>query len=162
MARFDLQRLVNGFRRLAGDRIAELARRDYGGDPVSDEEWAEIFASFGPRIPTTQELSRRIGTPELGEPGMRQLRRFDVVDLLSRVDCPTLVCVGDLDPVTPVAAAREIADALPPGIGRLEVIEGAGHFPWLDRPDRYWTILTALVTRATRRPEPAPPPAVRS
>ena len=31
-ARFDLARLVEGFRRVAGDEVAELARRDYGGD----------------------------------------------------------------------------------------------------------------------------------
>ena len=37
-ARFDLARLVDGFRRFAGDEVAELARRDYGGDPVSDQE----------------------------------------------------------------------------------------------------------------------------
>jgi pimeloyl-ACP methyl ester carboxylesterase len=29
-------------------------------------------------------------------------------DQLSRVDSPTLVAVGELDPVTPVAAAEEI------------------------------------------------------
>jgi len=48
-ARFDLTRLVEGFRRVAGDEIAELARRDYGGDPVNDEEWTRIFAAFGPK-----------------------------------------------------------------------------------------------------------------
>ena len=41
-------------------------------------------------------------------PGWSVLRRFDVVDQLARVDCPTLVCVGELDPVTPVdAVARD-------------------------------------------------------
>jgi pimeloyl-ACP methyl ester carboxylesterase len=34
-----------------------------------------------------------------------------------------LIGVGELDPVTPVAAAREIVDALPRE-ARLEVIEG--------------------------------------
>ena len=37
-ARFDLGRLVEGFRRFGGDEVAELARRDYGGDEVSDAE----------------------------------------------------------------------------------------------------------------------------
>jgi len=36
-------------------------------------------------------------------------------------------------------------DALPRGIGRLEVIEGAGHFPWLDAPDRYWPMIEDFV-----------------
>jgi pimeloyl-ACP methyl ester carboxylesterase len=50
-----------------------------------------------------------------------------------------------LDPVTPVVAAREIHDALPNGISRLEVIKGAGHFPWKDAPDDYWPLLTEFV-----------------
>ena len=35
---------------------------------------------------------------------------------------------------------------LAPGIGRLEVIAGAGHFPWLDVPDDYWRVIGAFVT----------------
>ena len=77
------------------------------------------------------------------------VRRFDVVDQLAHVDCPTLVCVGELDPITPVAAAREIYRALPDGIARLEVIEGAGHFSWKDAPDRYWPRLNEFVITAT-------------
>jgi pimeloyl-ACP methyl ester carboxylesterase len=65
---------------------------------------------------------------------------------LVRIDCPTLVCVGSLDSVTPVAAAREIVDALPPDFGQLRVIEGVGHFPWLDAPERYWPVIEAFVT----------------
>jgi pimeloyl-ACP methyl ester carboxylesterase len=148
-ARFDLARLVEGFRRRAGDEVAELARRDYGGDPVTDDEWARVFAAFGPRVPTTDELARRVGNPQLGEPGMELLRRLNVVDQLARITSPTLVCVGELDPVTPVEASREIVDALPAGIGTLEVIEGAGHFSWLDNPDRYRSIITTFVTTAT-------------
>ena len=74
---------------------------------------------------------------ELNAPGLELMRGFDVVGELARIDCPALVCVGELDPATPVAAAREIADALPEGSARLEVIQGAGHFPWKDAPDRY-------------------------
>jgi pimeloyl-ACP methyl ester carboxylesterase len=56
--------------------------------------------------------------------------------------------VGELDPITPVAAAREVVDALPDGVGRLEVFEGAGHFMWRDAPDRYWPLLEEFVRRA--------------
>jgi pimeloyl-ACP methyl ester carboxylesterase len=146
MARFDLPRLVEGFRRFGGDQVADLARRDYGGDPISDEEWTSVFAVFGPKVPTSDSLARRIKNLELAEHGMELLYRFDAVHQLSSVDRPTLVCVGELDPVTPVAAAREIVDALPGGIGRLDVLEGAGHFPWLDVPHRYWPLLIQFVT----------------
>jgi proline iminopeptidase len=76
------------------------------------------------------------------------MRRFDVLEELARIDCPTLVCVGELDPIAPAAAAREIAAALPEGRVRLEVIEGAGHFTWKDAPDHYWSLLTDFVTTA--------------
>jgi proline iminopeptidase len=144
-ARFDLARVVEGFRRFGGDEVAGLAERDYGGHPVSDEEWGRVLAAFGPQVPDGPQLARRIRNPELGERGMELLRTFDVVNELARVDSPTLVCVGELDPVTPVAAAREIHDALPDGIARLEVIEGAGHFPWKDVPERYWPLLNGFV-----------------
>ena len=48
--------------------------------------------------------------------------------------------------MTSVAAAREIADALPEGTARLEVIEHAGHFPWKDAPDRYWPVVIDFLT----------------
>jgi pimeloyl-ACP methyl ester carboxylesterase len=70
-----------------------------------------------------------------------------MVDQLAYIDCPTLACVGELDPVTPVDASREIVDALPQGVGRLVVIDGAGHFPWKDRPDRYWPVIEDFVTQ---------------
>jgi pimeloyl-ACP methyl ester carboxylesterase len=147
MARFDMERLVDGFRGVAGDEVAELARRDYRGDPVTDAESEQVFAAFGPNVPSVDELARRVGNPDVGVVGMELLRRLDMLGQLARITSPTLVCVGQLDPITPEAAASEIADALSPGIGQLEVIEGAGHFPWLDRPDRYWPLIAAFLGR---------------
>ena len=60
----------------------------------------------------------------------------------------TRVCIGALDPVTPVDAAREVAEALPEGIVTLEVIANSGHFPWKDARDRYWPIVTDFVAAA--------------
>jgi proline iminopeptidase len=145
-ARFDLERIVEGFRRFGGDEVAELARRDYGGGgEVTDEEWARVFAAFGPRVPDADQLARRRSNVELGPHGLELFQRFDAVDQLGRIDCPTLVCVGELDPITPVAASEEIVAALPDGLGRLEVIERAGHFLWLDAPDRYWPVIVEFV-----------------
>jgi pimeloyl-ACP methyl ester carboxylesterase len=154
LARFDLNRLVDGFAGVAGAEVAELARRHYRGDPVTEDEWARVFAAFGPRVPSRPELARRIGNSDLGGPGMQLLRQLDVVDQLPATGCPTLVCVGRLDPVTPVTAAREIADALPPTTAQLAVIDDAGHFPWLDRPDHYWSLISTFIAAATSRREP--------
>ena len=147
-ARFDLSRIVEEFRRAGGDEIAAIAERAYGDDrpPVTPEEWARCFRLFGLRVPGDEERARTVFNLELNARGLELMRGFDVVDQLARIDCPTLVCVGELDPITPVAAAREIVDALPAESARLEIIEGAGHFTWLDAPDRYWPLLTEFVT----------------
>jgi pimeloyl-ACP methyl ester carboxylesterase len=67
-----------------------------------------------------------------------------------RRESPTLVCVGDLDPVTPVAA-EEIAGAPPEGTAQLKIINRAGHFTWKDAPDRYWPIITQFITSTAGR-----------
>lgn len=52
---------------------------------------------------------------------------------LGRVGCPGLVLWGERDPYIPAAFAQAYADALPGATAR--VVEGAGHWPWLQVPD---------------------------
>ncbi len=79
----------------------------------------------------------------LREPGrMRAMRRMalsspaDAGDQLGNVRCPVLVVEGALDPdwVSPRAEGEAIVAALPPGLGRLEVLPGAGHYPHVQFP----------------------------
>jgi pimeloyl-ACP methyl ester carboxylesterase len=49
---------------------------------------------------------------------------------LSKLTCPSLVIWGDRDPYLPIRFAEAYASALP--ASRLELIEGAGHWPWID------------------------------
>jgi pimeloyl-ACP methyl ester carboxylesterase len=153
MARFDLDRLVEDFRRAGGDEVASVAERVYGGDSesVTDEEWAPCWALFGPWVTGEQERARTTVNRELNAPGLVLMRSFDAVDRLGAIDCPTLVCVGELDPMTSVAAAQEIAEALPAAVVRLEVIEGAGHFSWMDAPERFWPLLLDFVASVGAR-----------
>lgn len=150
-ARWDAHRLVEGFRRVAGDEVAEIARRSFAGEEVPDEEWARVFAAFGRRQPDEEQRARTPQNLELNRHGMDLIRRLDIVDQLRRVEAPTLVCVGQLDPVTPVAAAEEVVGALPEGIPRLEVIDGAGHFTWMDDPDRFWPTIIEFVDGTSDR-----------
>jgi proline iminopeptidase len=146
-ARWDLARVVEGFRRAAGDQVAEIAGRGFGGEPTTEEEDDRVFAAFGPRIPDEAQLARRCQNPELNPYGMKLIGELDILDQLGGIDCPTLVSVGELDPVTPVPAAEETVAALPAGRGQLEVLAGAGHFPWLDVPDRYWPAIIGFIRR---------------
>ena len=132
-ARFDLARLVEAVRGVAGDEVAELARRDYGGAPISDAEWAASTPRSDRMSRTSDNWTAASRTRRSRCAGWRCSRSSTSSTSWPPSSCPTLVCVGALDPITPVSAAREIVDALSPGVGRLELIEGAGHFPWLTR-----------------------------
>jgi pimeloyl-ACP methyl ester carboxylesterase len=49
-----------------------------------------------------EERARTVVNRELNAPGLELMREFDVLDQLAGIDCPTLVCVGERDPITPV------------------------------------------------------------
>ena len=145
-ARFDARRLVENIRKLGGDALAEVAERVYFDlGPVTPEEWAPVWKLFGRNVVTTQERARTMVNRPLNVCALPQMRTFDVVAELGRIQCPTLILVGEQDPATPIAAAREIFDGLRPEIRRLEVIEGAGHFIWRDAPKAYWPVIEGFV-----------------
>ncbi len=62
-------------------------------------------------------------------------RGMDLLAGLAAIRCPTLVLAGALDPITPLACAEAIHDALPDGLGELVVFETAGHGAYRDNPD---------------------------
>jgi pimeloyl-ACP methyl ester carboxylesterase len=53
---------------------------------------------------------------------------------LGELSCPALVLWGEEDPYIPTSFAQAYADALG-GPARLELVTGAGHWPWIDRPE---------------------------
>ena len=76
-------------------------------------------------------------------------QRVDARDrLYLAADVPTLLVWGDRDPIIPVAHGHA-AHRLMPG-SRLEIVSGAGHFPFYDDPDRFTEILTGFI--ASTRP----------
>jgi 3-oxoadipate enol-lactonase len=65
--------------------------------------------------------------------------RPDSGPVLSRIAVPTLVIVGELDVISPLAEARAIASAIPKA--QLAVIEGAGHLANLESSARFLSTL---------------------
>jgi pimeloyl-ACP methyl ester carboxylesterase len=52
---------------------------------------------------------------------------------------PTLIVWGDSDPIIPVEHGIAAHEAIPGS--RLEILEGVGHFPHLERPERFTELL---------------------
>jgi pimeloyl-ACP methyl ester carboxylesterase len=66
---------------------------------------------------------------------------MDLRDDVRHIAVPTLVLAGRDDPMTPHECATEIHRLLPAGLGRLEILEAAGHGVHRDQPDRTEQIL---------------------
>ncbi len=64
------------------------------------------------------------------------------VTAVTRISCPALVVHGSDDP-RPVSSARQFADKLTDA--SLEVIAGAGHYPWLEAPHRFEDVLRSFL-----------------
>jgi pimeloyl-ACP methyl ester carboxylesterase len=72
-------------------------------------------------------------------------RRADTRPALSRFAGPTLVVVGDQDPITPPAKAQELAGLVPSA--ELVTIPGAGHLSNLEAPAQVNIALERFLTR---------------
>jgi pimeloyl-ACP methyl ester carboxylesterase len=68
---------------------------------------------------------------------------FDVMNRLSEIKCPTLVCVGSKDDRTPPKYAAYLAEHI--AGARLVTFEGAGHSPMRDQPAEMAQALQAFV-----------------
>jgi pimeloyl-[acyl-carrier protein] methyl ester esterase len=90
-----------------------------------------------------QHLSEKDETPvETLRWGLEILQRADLRPSLARVRCPTLLVFGDRDPLAPLGAARAMSEGLPGAV--LQVIQGAGHAPFLSHPVRFLAALRAF------------------
>jgi pimeloyl-ACP methyl ester carboxylesterase len=95
----------------------------------------------------------------LREPGrmkafqkMGQSAPTDAGAQLGNVRCPALIVQGSLDPdwADPRAEGEEIVAALPAGLGQLEVIDGAGHYPHVQYPDEVLTLVSTFLQANVR------------
>jgi pimeloyl-ACP methyl ester carboxylesterase len=75
--------------------------------------------------------------------GLANLMEIDLRHTLPHITVPALVLVGEHDRMTPPSAAVALAGDLPNG--RLEVIEGAGHFPMMEAHEEFNRRLEAFV-----------------
>jgi pimeloyl-ACP methyl ester carboxylesterase len=64
-----------------------------------------------------------------------------LADLLPHIQTPVRVVQGSDDQVVPPVNAQFLADRLPHA--RVDLIPGAGHFCWEERPDEYASLVTA-------------------
>ncbi|MFE0787149.1 alpha/beta fold hydrolase [Streptomyces mutabilis] len=106
---------------------------------VRPDDWTE-------RIARIESLLREPGRMKAMQ-GMGRSAPTDAGAQLGNVRCPVLVVMGTLDPdwADPHAEGSAIVGALPSGLGRLEMIEGAGHYPHDQYPDQVVSLVLAFL-----------------
>ena len=106
-------------------RLLRRVLRHANREPLPERELAEMYSKldFGTQR-AILKLIRSVKSGTLASAGSG----------LDRIDAPALIVWGALDPFIPAGAATEYANALG-SEAELMLLEDAGHWPWLDRPD---------------------------
>jgi pimeloyl-ACP methyl ester carboxylesterase len=110
----------------------------------STTQWAKYLdAAYPGTKPTDHDTRQAEITAMLQEPGrMKALQAMgrtaptDAGAQLPNVTCPVLVVQGSADPdwAHPQAEGEAIVADLRPGLGRLVMVDGAGHYPHVSHP----------------------------
>ena len=82
------------------------------------------------------------------EPGGQTVSALDRLYLASHL--PTLIVWGDRDPIIPVRHAHTAHEAIPGS--RLAILEGVGHFPHVEAPERFLSVLTDFLESTVAGP----------
>ena len=81
--------------------------------------------------------------------GMAKTTPADAGAKLAAVRCPVLIIEGSADPdwADPRAEAEKIVGDLADGLGTVEVIKGAGHYPHTERPTEVLALLVPFLRK---------------
>jgi pimeloyl-ACP methyl ester carboxylesterase len=130
-------------------RAQEIDERATAGEATSEEvrEALELLwpCYFGdprsappiPEIAINVDLSSGVVTSVY-----EHFERGTLAASLPAYEGPFLLIHGESDPL-PVAASRATAALVPHAV--VETIEDCGHFPWLERPERFAAVVRAFV-----------------
>ena len=149
-AKFLMDETVAVMDALGGPDAAALARRFFT-EPSLDRfaEYSEVCVPLYTNADSPDAgafRNRAIQRPEVAVHFFQdEMKTMDMRAEIAGIDCPTLVLAGAIDPVTPVACARDIAEAIGAN-AQLEVFEGCGHGVHRDDPDRAEQVLRAFLT----------------
>ncbi|MBD0707009.1 MULTISPECIES: alpha/beta fold hydrolase [unclassified Streptomyces] len=139
-----VKRFRRGMTRLLGAAVLGSvplwrAYLDVAYPGVKPADWTERLARVeaGLREPGRMKALRGMGFSAPADAGAR----------LGDVRCPVLVVMGTDDPdwTDPRAEGAAILDGLPAGLGRLEMIDGAGHYPHDQFPDQVVSLMLAFL-----------------
>jgi proline iminopeptidase len=136
------------FERLGGPEVRELAERHFRelSDETAEEFLRVCLPVYNPTRADPDVLARARLKLEVGNHFFRNEGfKVDLFPEMPNITCPTLVLGGELDPITPVADAQDIAAAIPQA--EVRIFEGAGHGVFRDQPEEAIALIREFVLR---------------
>jgi pimeloyl-ACP methyl ester carboxylesterase len=151
LAHLDLDLIESRFEDRGGPEAAASYHRLFVDGDQSLESWidyAEINLPLYNHVPSGFGPHRALDNLEVLQHFHVPFSEMDLRDDVRAIDVPTLVLAGRDDPITPHECSTEISRLLPDGLGRLEIIEQAGHGTFRDQPDETERLLRDFFAEA--------------
>jgi 3-oxoadipate enol-lactonase len=145
-----VNRLVLGCTHCGLEHAARPEREAGRAFALETDDWAERMRALAPFAFAdgvdgelldrfVEKKSRDVQDPEGYRGQIAAALAHDTYDRLPQIDCPTLILTGDGDRVIPGASSEVLHERIPGS--RLEVIAGAGHLFFLERPEESLLLL---------------------
>jgi proline iminopeptidase len=153
-ARFAPDRTLAEFERLGGHAARQAAERFLGNtdaDLDAARRYVEVCVPLYHRryVPSPDEAERIVKKPAVATHFERNAAMtFDLRAQLSLIRCPTLVLVGDDDPIEPLADSEDIVALLTNAPVRFEHFANAGHPVYEDEPRAFDVMRDFILSRA--------------
>ncbi len=149
-AKLNADRCLDMFERLGGPEVRLIAEKALVtvGDLESYMEYAaRCMTLYNPtpqhrvrhsifRLPCADAFHRLGGV----------WHQVDFLEDLAKITSPTMILVGDHDPVTPVQDSEDMRARITPAILRYERFTNAGHGVWLDDPTRAFRVIREFIS----------------
>jgi pimeloyl-ACP methyl ester carboxylesterase len=143
------QETIERFREVGGDEAAEVHRRDV--EAPSEEtgaEWARVCFPLLSRRREPDPLLEQLEAWRFENQSLdvnlhhaAAAKATELPPALGAVRCPTLVLIGEHDPLIPLRQAHEIVEAIPDGLARLQPVPEAAHDVFADNPEHTYSCI---------------------
>jgi pimeloyl-ACP methyl ester carboxylesterase len=147
-------RRVALFEQLGGPAAGALARKrliDGDTSPQVLADWLRVCLPLYTQSPQDPHvMARGVWKPEVTRWFTRaegEGNHFDLRADLHRIQCPTLLLGGALDPMLPIENQRDIAALIAPQHLHFEEFPDAGHGVVTDAPDQAWPLIRDFISR---------------
>lgn len=143
-ARFILEDVCNELAKRGGEKIAEIARLQFTHPtPEIAEQYKKLcIPYYAKNAYSSIELARCIKNQAVFDHYCRnEMLSFNYLDALAKIQCPTLLMVGEESPFHVLARAEEMAKSIAPQWVKLKIFTEAGAPVYKDKPEEAYSVV---------------------